>query len=264
MEWLALFGLTLLLTVIAVAICWSVALKLDNFSIIDGVWGGAFFFQALIFFVFTDGFLPRKILLFTMVGIWSLRLGYYLSQRIASHHPEEDTRYRQLRQEYGEDFKSRFFVFYLYQAISVSVLTLPFIFVFQNQNPTMSSWEIGAGVYWLIALIGESVADHQLLNFKKLAANNPAMGRTCKSGLWKYSRHPNYFFESNVWWAFFIFALGSGVYWGIYAPLIILVLLLKVTGVPPSEAQALKNRGEEYRAYQRQTSVFIPWFPKKN
>lgn len=105
-------------------------------------------------------------------------------------------------------------------------------------------------------------ADQQMSAFKKLSKTHPEMGRTCNVGLWKYSRHPNYFLKVIFGGHFFIFMIGSGIYWGVYTALIILFLLIKVTGVPPSEEQSLKTRGDEYRAYQKRTSMFIPWFPK--
>lgn len=263
MEWLALFGLALAVTIVVMFISWLWAVKVNNFSLVDAVWAFCFLLQAAIFFVFSDGFMTRKILLFAMIGLWSCRLGYFLTKRIYGHHPEEDTRYKHLRSDYKDKFKSRFLLFYFYQAVSVSVLTLPFIFVFKNTTESISGFEIAGALYWLVAVCGEALADHQMSEFKRLSKDNPKMGKTCNIGLWKYSRHPNYFFESNIWWGFFIFMIGSGVYWGVYSAVIILLLLLKVTGVPPSEEQSLKTRGEEYRAYQRKTSMFIPWFPKQ-
>ena len=262
MEWLTLFGIGLAITLVIMFLCWLWAVKVDNFGIVDAVWSFSFVIHGIVFYVFSEGYDLRKNLMIAMLGLWSIRLGYFLAKRIYGHHPDEDTRYIQLRAEYKENFKSRFLLFYLYQAVSVSVLTLPFIFVFQNQAPIINIFEIVGFVYWLFALCGEAVADHQMSEFKRLAKSHPEMGRTCNIGLWKYSRHPNYFFESNIWWGFFIFMIGSGVYWGVYSAVIILVLLVKVTGVPPSEVQSLKTRGDEYRAYQKKTSMFVPWFPK--
>lgn len=262
MEWITLFTGVLILTFVIMYICWIWAVKIDNFGPVDAVWAFCFLIHGIAFYIFTEGYAPRKILLLSMIGLWSLRLGYFLTRRISSHHPEEDTRYKHLRSEYKEKFKSRFLLFYFYQAISVSILTLPFIFVFQNQTQSIGIFEIIGCVYWFLAISGETIADYQMSVFKKLSKKNPEMGRTCNVGLWKYSRHPNYFFESNIWWAFFIFMIGSGVYWGIYTAIVMLLLLLKVTGVPPSEEQSLKTRGDEYRNYQKKTSMFIPWFPK--
>lgn len=262
MDSFALFGMALIATIVVMFISWLWAVRINNFAIVDAVWAFCFLLHALIFFVGSEGFLTRKILLLIMIGVWSFRLGFFLYRRIKGHHPVEDTRYQHLRFEYQDRFKSRFLLFYFYQAISVSILTLPFIFVFKNNEASGMGWEIAGALYWLLAILGEATADHQMSEFKKSSKQNPKMGRTCNVGLWKYSRHPNYFFESNIWFSFFIFMIGSGIYWGVYSALIILILLLKVTGVPPSEAQSLKSRGDEYRHYQKKTSTFFPWFPK--
>jgi steroid 5-alpha reductase family enzyme len=122
--------------------------------------------------------------------------------------------------------------------------------------------EITAVGLWLVAIIGETVADRQLAAFR---ANPDNRGRTCRSGLWAYSRHPNYFFEWLNWCAYALMALPAPYGWaGLASPVIMLFLILKVTGVPPSEEQALASRGDDYRDYQRTTSVFIPWFPKRS
>lgn len=255
-----IFILTLLFTTLVIYWVWIYAVKIENFSVIDAAWSSGFFVQALLFLSFGQGDFSRKILFFTMVSAWSLRLAWFLGQRIRSHHPHEDTRYVQLRREYGAKYRGRFLVFFMFQAVSISILTFPFIFVFNNSSDSLLLAEYLGLFAFVISLVGESLADLQMKNFKALPANK---GKVCNLGLWKYSRHPNYFFESCIWFSFFIFMLGtSGLWWSIYAPLIILGLLLKVTGVPPSEAQSLLTRGDLYREYQKKTSIFIPLPPK--
>ncbi len=244
-------------------ICWVVAVKINNFGIVDALWSYCFLMQALLFMFLSESLSMKNLVFTSMVGLWSLRLGTFLTIRLSSHHPVEDTRYQGLRQEYGQNYKSRFLLFYFYQALSVSFLTVPFIFIYQNPNQILGMWEMAGLGLWALALTGESLADYQMSLFKKLSKANPQMGRTCNIGLWKYSRHPNYFFESLIWWGFAFFSFGAGAYWGVYNALIILFLLVKVTGIPPSEAQSLKSRGDEYKKYQEVTSAFIPWFPKK-
>jgi steroid 5-alpha reductase family enzyme len=113
----------------------------------------------------------------------------------------------------------------------------------------------------LAAITGEALADAQLAAFKRDAANR---GRVCEAGLWRYSRHPNYFFEWLIWVAYFVFAVGSPWGWvALIGPASILYLLLRVTGIPMTEEQSLRSRGDAYRRYQRTTSAFIPWLPKK-
>lgn len=248
-------------TVVAMYWVWIWAVKIENFGVVDAAWSGGFLVQAALFFYFGEGFVWRKLLFLLMVGTWSFRLAYYLSRRIYSHHPKEDTRYEQLRKEYGTDYKKRFLYFFQMQAVSISILTLPFIFVFKNQNQSIGIFEYVGLLAFIISLLGESIADAQMSRFKSDPKNK---GKVCNVGLWKFSRHPNYFFESCIWFSFFIFMLGTpNLIWSIYSSLLILVLLLKVTGVPPSEAQSLKTRGEAYKEYQRKTSVFVPWFTKE-
>lgn len=257
-----IFLITLVITLVIMFFTWVYAVKIENFSIVDAVWSFCFVVHAAVFDLFGEGYTNRKYLMLFMLGVWSCRLGFYLAKRIASHHPQEDTRYLKLRADYGTNYKLRFLLFFTYQALSVSFLTGPFIFVFQNTNPEISILEwIGLAV-WGIAVVGESIADNQMNSFR---SNPDNKGKVCDMGLWKYSRHPNYFFESCIWWGYFIFMLATpGLVWAIYAPITILLLLLKVTGVPPSEAQSLRSRGDAYRKYQARTSVFVPWFPKKS
>ena len=118
---------------------------------------------------------------------------------------------------------------------------------------------VGAGL-WLIGLAGESLADAQLRRFK---ARPESKGKTCREGLWNYSRHPNYFFEWLIWIGYGILALGAPWGWlGMISPLAILYILTRLTGIPLTEEQAIRSRGDDYRDYQRTTSAFIPWFKK--
>ncbi len=129
-----------------------------------------------------------------------------------------------------------------------------------NARPEIGIMEFGGAAIWLIAVIGESTADYQLKKFKADPANK---GKICDRGLWYYSRHPNYFFEWLIWVAYFLFAAGAPGGWiTIYCPLLMLLFLTKITGIPPTEAQSLKSRGDAYRDYQRRTSAFVPWFPR--
>jgi steroid 5-alpha reductase family enzyme len=113
---------------------------------------------------------------------------------------------------------------------------------------------------WIISVMGEAIADQQLANFKRDPANK---GKVCDTGLWGYSRHPNYFFEWLMWVSYFVFALESPYgYIAIISPAIILYLLLKVTGIPLTEEQSIRSKGEAFKKYQAKVSVFVPWFKK--
>jgi steroid 5-alpha reductase family enzyme len=248
--------------VAVMAVTWAAARKLDNYGIVDAVWAYCFTAGAILLAVFSDGWGPRRLTIALMGALWSLRLGSFLAKRIYSHHPGEDTRYQQLRKEYGAQVPFRFFLFFQMQAVSVVVLVFPFLVASQNTALGFHPLEWAGMLLWACSLAGEAVADHQMNQFKSNPKNK---GEVCDVGLWRYSRHPNYFFESCIWWGFFSFALASPFGWAsIYCPVIMLLLLLKVTGVPPSEQQSLRTRGEKYRAYQRRTSIFVPWFPKES
>lgn len=256
---LNLYGL--LFCAVVMACTWLAAYRLNHFAIVDAVWAYCFAALAAFFAFAGEGWGPRRLALVAMVGAWSLRLGTHLARRLFLHHPEEDSRYRALKLEYGANYPFRFFLFFQMQAASVSVLALMYCFPARNAEAGFGVIEILGALVWLTGLFGEATADRQLAAFKHDPKNR---GQVCEVGLWHYSRHPNYFFESLIWWGLFLFGLGSpgGIY-GVYAPAIMLLLLLKVTGVPPAEAQSLQSRGDRYRAYQAKTSVFVPWWPKK-
>jgi len=152
--------------------------------------------------------------------------------------------------------------FFQMQAVSVVLLAVPFLFVAINPAPTLHPLEIAGALLWAIAIGGETLADAQLAAFKREPANK---GRVCTVGLWGYSRHPNYFFEWLVWVSYLVIACASPWGWiGVISPAIILYLLLRVTGIPLTEEQSVRSKGDAYRAYQRTVSAFVPWFPKKS
>ncbi len=237
------------------------ARKIDNYGIVDVAWSYAFAAVALFYALAAAGTPSRRALLGTMVALWSLRLGTHLYRRVMGHHPVEDGRYVQLRRDWAADFGPRMFRFFQMQAVSVVLLALPFLFAVVNPTPALHPLEIVGAVLWLVALGGEALADAQLAAFKRDPANK---GKVCAVGLWGWSRHPNYFFEWLVWVAYFVFACASPWGWiGLLSPAIILYLLLRVTGIPLTEQQSVRSKGDAYRAYQRTVSPFVPWFPKR-
>jgi len=155
---------------------------------------------------------------------------------------------------------AKMFQFFQFQALLLVTLSVPFLLAARNRAPSLHPLEVAAVVLWLVALFGETLADAQLAAFKRDAANR---GRVCDSGLWRWSRHPNYFFEWLIWVAFALFALASPWGWiALYCPALMLFFLLKVTGVSYTESQLLRSKGESYRRYQERTSTFVPWPPK--
>jgi steroid 5-alpha reductase family enzyme len=241
-------------------ILWIIHLLIKNAAIVDVGWAAGLGVLAITYAAMGPGFVARKWLLAGVVGLWSLRLATYLLLARVIGKPEEG-RYVQLRQDWKTSLPLRFLLFFEFQALLDVALSIPFLLACLDTRGRLGVTEfLGAGIS-LLAMLGEAVADRQLDRFKKNTANK---GKTCQVGLWKYSRHPNYFFEWLIWVGFATFVIASpwGVL-GLVSPALILYFLLGVTGIPATEAQALRSRGEEYRAYQRRTSAFVPWFPKR-
>lgn len=239
-------------------VTWLVQLKTKNAAIVDAVWSASFPLLAAIYFILAEGFLLRKVLILAMAVAWGVRLASYLFFR-AINHPE-DVRYTALREQWGASQNLLMLRFFYLQALLSLGLSLPFALAMHNPSSTIGLIEWAGVALWVIALVGESVADAQLKRFKSKPANK---GRICQTGLWNYSRHPNYFFEWLIWVSFFLFALGSPWGWmAILCPAAILFFLLKVTGIPYTEKQMIKLRGQAFIDYQMTTSGFVP-LPKR-
>jgi steroid 5-alpha reductase family enzyme len=239
---------------------WLWAHKIKNAGVVDILWSYNFAVIAVILLILAPGFETRKLLICGMVVVASIRLGTHLAIRIVKHLSVEEGRYQQLRKEWEPNSERKFFFFFQFQAISNVLLAIPFFVITQNTNTELSPLEYAGVGLWLISVLGEAIADAQLAAFKKDTKNK---GKVCDTGLWGYSRHPNYFFEWLMWVAYFVFAMASPYgYLAIISPAIILYLLLKVTGIPATEEQAVRSNGELYKRYQASTSVFIPWFKK--
>ncbi len=241
-------------------VIWVWATRIKNAGVVDIFWAFNFTIISLLIWLLADGYEARKNIVCLLGGLWSLRLGIYLLIRVGSHLGEEEGRYKQLRQEWAPNTNFKFFVFFQMQALSNVFLAIPFFIIALNPAPQLSILEyMGAGL-WFIAICGEGLSDLQLKQFKKNPANK---GKVCQNGLWNYSRHPNYFFQFMIWVSVLIFALASPYGWiAIVCPLSIGYLIFKVTGIPMTEEQALRSKGEAYKEYQRTTSAFVPWMKK--
>jgi steroid 5-alpha reductase family enzyme len=261
MSSLDLMLIALLAVSVGFAGVFLTARRIHNFGIVDIAWAGGFAPAAVFYAIVADGVMERRLLLASMVTLWSLRLAVHLGYRVMSHHPEEDGRYARLREDWEGAVDRKMFLFFQAQAWLLALLTLPFVLAAQDASPDWRAWEIAGFALWAIALAGEAMADRQLARFRKNPANR---GRVCDTGLWRYSRHPNYFFEWLVWVAFALFAAGAPWGWlGLISPALMLWFLIQVTGIRYTEEQSLRSKGEVYREYQRRTSAFFPWFPKR-
>ena len=237
-------------------ILWLVYRRTGNPAVVDPGWAGTLAVLALLYAVGGNGAPVRRILIGAMGGLWGFRLsGHLLLDRVLGGH--RDGRYDKLQERWISNLPAKFFVFFEFQALLAVILSLPFLFAAMDRQPGISPVEYAAPCVWLVAVAGETLADVQLKKFRGNAANS---GKVCQAGLWKFSRHPNYFFEWLVWVAFFLAAAASPFGWlSACCPVLMLIFLFRVTGIPMTEEQSLRTKGDAYRDYQRTTSVFVPW-----
>lgn len=248
----------IVLPVFALIYQWARAKKF--YSIVDVVWAYSFAFLALVYVVVAANDRMRVWIMALMFFFWSIRLGSHLGLRLYRRFPQEDRRYSDLRLKWSQNIDQKFLLFFLMQGLSVVILSLPLMLVMLDRSRSIGVWEFIALPLWLVGIICESVADWQLRKFKADPANE---GEVCQVGLWKYSRHPNYFFEWLMWLAYFVYALPSANGWlAILSPALMLWLLTKVTGIPYAEKSSLSSKGDKFRAYQKSTSAFVP-LPKR-
>lgn len=254
-TWQTLFGLWLIAACVMAA-GWQWQRRKHNAGIVDVLWAGGLGGAAIGLAWLGDGSTAARLWLAAAGGIWGLRLAWHLWRRV-SHEPE-DGRYSYLRAHWqGSQWK--FFLFFQAQALLILLFAMPFLAV--ARNPDGGALQlIGATLVWLACVGGEGLADAQLARFRAEPANK---GKTCREGLWRYSRHPNYFFEWLHWFSHVLMAVGSPL-WALawLGPVLMYLFLRYLSGVPFTEAQALRTRGQDYRDYQRSTPMLFPWFPK--
>lgn len=239
---------------------WAWARRVGNWAWVDVGWSASFAVGVAVWIAWRgDPPWPLAALILT----WSLRLAIHLARDRVIGHPEEG-RYVELRRRWGQggDGAGAFFVFYQAQALLAAVLAIAMVVPF-----VAAPLDGRAGLRWVglaigvAGLITEAVADAQLAAWKRVPAHR---GQVCDVGLWRWSRHPNYFGEWCVWIGYAVYATAYP--WGVIAfvgPAIILASIWKVTGIPATEAQALRSRGDAYRRYQATTSAFVPWPPRR-
>ena len=256
-PWIQLVCLWLL-AALMMSLGWLWQRPRSNAGIVDVLWAGGVGGSAALFALLGDGDFWPRVILAVLGGLWGTRLAMHLWKRVRGE--PEDGRYQNLRAHWhGSQFK--FFLFFQFQALLIVLFSLPFLAVVRNPR-TFGPWMLIGIAIWLVSVIGEAAADRQLARFRADPANR---GHTCRDGLWRYSRHPNYFFEWVHWFAYVCIAIGSPIAWLAWAgPLVMYVFLRWISGIPYTETQALRSRGDDYRAYQRSTPMLIPWFPKRS
>ncbi|MCA9319390.1 MAG: DUF1295 domain-containing protein, partial [Planctomycetes bacterium] len=232
---------------VVMALLWLRQTRTQNAGIVDVAWAAGIGTLALSFGVVADGQPQRRWLVAGLGAVWAFRLAWHLFRRVSGE--QEDGRYRRMREDWGDRARFNFFWFFQIQASWVALFAVPMFLAAQNPEATWAWTDVVAMVVWVIAVVGELVADRQLARFRSRSENR---GRVCREGLWAWSRHPNYFFEWVHWWTYVF--LGLAAPWGwltILGPVLMLVFLVRVTGIPYTEAQAISSRGEAYREYQR-------------
>lgn len=262
LAWLRALGAVLLF----VTLVWLISLKKRDVSIIDIAWGPAFLLAAVVYGLHREGFAsgedlrssPLPWVYLGLLALWGLRLAWH----IAARHQGEDYRYTKMREKSGPGFawKSLFTVFWL-QAALVGIIALPHLYIQLGGRPAQAQWSDWVAIaLFAVGFFFEAVGDWQLQRFRDDPANK---GKVLRTGLWKYTRHPNYFGDATIWLGFFFGALASPGGWVSFGSFALeLFLLLKVSGVVLLEKTIVKRR-PEYRDYIETTPAFFPWFPKR-
>ena len=257
MTSLELLALIWIVSAIAMAVVWAVSMRANNVGYVDVAWASLMAIAALLVGTFSNGYELPRALVAIFGGIWGARLSWHLFRRV--RHEAEDGRYQSLRATWGSS-PAKFFVFFQMQALVVALFSLPFLAAANRHDNQLDGFALAAILIWLIAVGGESLADAQLARFRGDAGNR---GKTCRAGLWAWSRHPNYFFEWLHWFAYVLLALETSWLWlSLIGPVLMFAFLYRVSGIPWTEAQSLRSRGDDYRRYQQEVSAFFPLPPR--
>lgn len=259
MAFLAVYLLGLAAIIGAMLLLWLLSLLLKNSSIVDIFWGLGFVIVNWIYFTLTpDGFISRKLLIGLLVSMWGLRLSTHIFLRNLGK--PEDYRYQKWRKENGSQWwwKS-FFQVFLLQGLLLWIISAPLLAAQFTSQPEHLTWSDFVGVIvWLVGFYFEAMGDYQLSQFLSKPENK---GKIMNKGVWRYTRHPNYFGDSAQWWGYYLIAASAGGWWTIFSPIMMTFLLVRVSGVALLEKTMETRPG--YKEYAEKTSAFIPWFPHK-
>jgi steroid 5-alpha reductase family enzyme len=243
---------------LVMAALWARQRRTQDAGWVDAAWTASLGALPALYALAVDGVVWRRVFVAALAGVWAARLLSHLVPRLARG--PEDGRYRALRERWGPRTDRLMLGFFLAQALVAALLSYAHLLAMSAPAESLRAIDVAALALFTAGVVGEAVADRQLARW---IADPAHRGRTCRAGLWRFSRHPNYFFEWIHWSCWPLLAWGGAhAGWAALAPLVMLLLLLFVSGIPPSEAQALRSRGADYRRYQRATSAFVPWPPR--
>lgn len=242
------------------AILWWRQTRTRNATSVDAAWALAIGAAGVLCALIGSGTPAQRLLAGGLVGFWSVRLGVHLLRHRVFGHREEDGRYRAMRNHWGQHADRGFFWFYQAQAAAALLFALPFWFVANHRAGTLHTLQVVGLAVFALAQVAEATADRQLTAHR---ADPTRRGTTCRAGLWRYSRHPNYFFEWLSWCGIGLVGLPAAGLFALVQPALMFALVRFVSGVPYTELQALKSRGDDYRRYQAETNAFVPWLPKR-
>lgn len=238
----------------------ALARYLNVYAVVDLVWSLGILLGTWWLALFAGIDHPRDVIVLAAVGFWAIRLSLHLfKDRILPR--REDPRYANLVRRWGAKAPRNFLFLFFLQLPLAGIFLVPLGLALGNPVP-LGIVDFLALLLVLVALCGEALADRQLAAFR---SNPNNLGGVCREGLWRYSRHPNYFFEWLYWWVYVLLSIGNPFFgWSLIGPLIMYIFLRYITGIPPAEYSSLKRRGAAYADYQRCTSPFFPWKPKTN
>ena len=251
-----LLGWALSAALLAMLFLWQ--RRTRDATAVDAGWGASLVLCSILYAALAPGSLVQRLAIALPVGLENLRIASLVRNRLGKG---EDSRYRELRRRWAEKRREQptFAIFYQAQAFLAAILSVPALLASFNRNGSLAAVQWVGLALWVVAAALEWTADRQLAAFKASGE-----GGVMDQGLWRYSRHPNYFFQTLTWVAYALIAVAAPWGWlAFLAPALILYLVLFVTGVPPAEESSLRSRGEAYRRYQERTSIFVPWAPTR-
>lgn len=259
MSFIEQYGIALLVILGCMTLLWLISLQLKNSSIVDIFWGTGFVIANWVYFALApEGFPLRKWLVGILVTVWGLRLSLHILRR--NWGKPEDFRYQAWRKEAGPRWWwLSFFRVFLLQGILMWIISAPLLATQRGAKPAhLILFDFLGVIVWGIGFFFEAIGDLQLTRFKADPANK---GKVMDRGVWRFTRHPNYFGDSAQWWGYYLITAFIGGWWTIFSPILMTLFLLRVSGVALLEKTLETRPG--YKEYIEKTSAFLPWFPRK-